>query len=158
PLLDGRIVKVDGQYKKCRQRKVDYMGWKQLRMPTSDELDHVRGYRGGPNIDPQDRVRVPYSFATDTWADLGNQSVFRHDNGADPYEQAMFYITTQEDRHILDNYRRDRTDFSVRRSMDRSFDRYNMKMVGTASGLGFFANIYRNFASSLGYSFEGLWP
>ena len=47
-------------------------------------------------------------FASDNWADIGNVSVFRHDNGGDVYEQVQFLISTQEDRHIVDNYRRDR--------------------------------------------------
>ena len=39
-------------------------------------------------VDPAtNRIRVPYAFASDNWADTGNAAVFRHDNGADPYEQ-----------------------------------------------------------------------
>ena len=56
---------------------------------------------------------MPYAFASDHWADTGNVSVFRHDNGADPYEQVQFLIATQENRHIFDNYRRNRTTFSL---------------------------------------------
>jgi hypothetical protein len=38
---------------------------------------------GGPGRGKRP-VRFPYGFATDRWADLGNLSVYRHDNGADP--------------------------------------------------------------------------
>jgi hypothetical protein len=40
-------------------------------------------------------VRVPYGFATDRWADLGNLAVYRHDNGADPYELFNFFISSR---------------------------------------------------------------
>lgn len=158
PVMDGKIVSVDGQPTKCRQQPVDYVGWEQLRMPTAKELN--RGYyRGGPSIDAENnRLRVPYGFATDNWADLGNVSVFRHDNGADPYEQAMFLITTQENRHIIDNYRRGRSTFSVRAAADRSYSRYNEKLLNLASGLGFFASIYNDIGIGQGLAFETLWP
>ena len=111
-----------------------------------------------PSTPSRKRVRVPYSFASDNWADLGNVSVFRHDNGADPYEQLQFLITTQENRHILDNFRRGRTTFSVRAASDRSYSRYNEKMLDIAGGIGFYANIYKDFAERQGYTFDTLFP
>jgi hypothetical protein len=126
-VLDGKIVSIDGTPTKCRQEPVDYVGYTELRKPTDAEL--YNGYfRGGPAVDIKtNRLRVPYAFATDGWADTGNVSVFRHDAGADPYEQTMFLITSQENRHIFDNYRRGRTSFTVRGSAGRSFGRYNEK-------------------------------
>jgi hypothetical protein len=157
PLFDGQIVKVNNKYTKCRTLPVDYMGWEQLRFPTKSEGGDF--YRGGNAVDPATkRVRVPYSFATDHWADTGNVSVFRHDNGADPYEQAMFLITTQENRHIFDNYRRGRNTFNVRAAADRSYSRYNEKLLGISGGIGFLGTIYQNFATSQGYTFDSLWP
>ena len=158
PVLDGKVVSVDGKPTKCRQQPVDYVAWNQLRMPTARELN--RGfYRGGPSVDEAgNRLRVPYGFATDRWADLGNVSVFRHDNGADPYEQAMFLITSMENRHIIDNYRRGRSTFSVRSAAGRSYGRYNEKLMNLASGLGFFASIYNDLGIGQGYAFDTLWP
>jgi hypothetical protein len=156
-VLDGRVVSVDGAATKCRQESVDYVGYTQLRAPTDEELAGAY-FRGGPAVDPQGRLRVPYSFATDSWADTGNVSVFRHDNGADPYEQTQFLITTQENRHIFDNYRRGRTTFSARGAADRSFGRYNEKLLGIAGGLGFYANIYQSFGTAQGYTFDTIWP
>jgi hypothetical protein len=166
PLMDGHIVEKDGDYStdlskgsytKCRNLPVDYMGWEQLRMPSSSEGGQY--YRGGNAVDPATkRVRVPYSFASDNWADLGNTSVFRHDNGADPYEQAMFFITSQEDRHIFDNYRRGRNTFNVRAAADRSYSRYNEKLWGVANGMGFLGNIYKDWGMAYGQSFNGFWP
>lgn len=149
PLLDGLIVKVKGQYTRCRQLPVDYVSWDSLR---------AGGGRGGPSLDPQSRVRFPYGFATDRWADLGNLSVYRHDNGADPYELFDFLITQQEVNHIFDNYRRGRQTFTVRGAANRSLSRYNEKLRDAAKGLGLMANIYRDFAVSQGYDYESLWP
>ncbi len=156
PVLDGHFVAVDGEYEKCHQIPVDYVAWKDLRMPADDEI--LGYYRGGPSVDPQGRLRVPYGFATDHWADLGNVSVFRHDSGADPYEQMMFFITVKENRHIIDDYRRGKATFSVRHASDRSYGRYLEKMMNAYAGMGFFANIYRRVARDQGLDFEGLWP
>jgi hypothetical protein len=157
PVMDGHVVTVDSQFSKCRQLSVDYMGWTQLDTPHDNETDGQ--YRGGPNVDRATlRLRVPYHFASDNWADLGNVSVFRHDNGADPYEQAMFLITTQENRHIFDNFRRNRSNFNVRSAADRSFSRYNEKLVNIAGGMSFYSNIFRNLAQGSGYTFDTLWP
>jgi hypothetical protein len=150
PLLDGLIVKVKGQFTRCRQLPVDYVAWESLRPAGSG--------RAGPSLDAQNRVRFPYGFATDRWADLGNLSVYRHDNGADPYELFDFLITQQEVNHIFDSYRRGRQTFTVRGSVNRSLTRYNEKLRDAAKGLGLMANIYRDFAVAQGYDFESLWP
>ncbi|WP_437670938.1 hypothetical protein [Sorangium sp. So ce131] len=156
-VADGGIVTVGGETKRCRQQPVDYVGWKQLRKPQQGETS-LESFRGGPAVDPQGRVRVPYAFASDNWADTGNVSVFRHDNGADPYEQMMFLITSQENRHIFDNFRRSRTTFSIRAAADRSYSRYNEKLLGIAGGIGFFGTIYQDLATNQGLSFDSLWP
>jgi hypothetical protein len=158
PVLDGHVVSVDGQPSKCRQQPVDYLGYSALRQPTTGELNGGY-YSGGPSVDSATkRLRVPYAFASDNWADIGNVSVFRHDNGADPYEQVEFLITTQENRHIFDNYRRNRSTFSLLSASQRSFDRYNSKLQGIASGVGFLASIYRDLGTNQGYAFGTLWP
>jgi hypothetical protein len=158
PVLDGHIVSVDGAPQKCRQQPVDYLGYSQLRQPTAAE-ENNGFYSGGPSVDPATgRTRVPYAFASDNWADIGNVSVFRHDNGADPYEQINFLVGTQEDRHILDNYRRNRSDFSLLTASQRSFDRYNSKMQAIVSGVGFLASIYKDLSINQGYAFSTLWP
>ncbi|HMF44374.1 MAG TPA: hypothetical protein VKQ32_27060, partial [Polyangia bacterium] len=157
-VLDGHVVSIDGQPTKCRQQPVDYIGYADLRQPTTTEINGGY-YAGGPSVDPATRrLRVPYAFASDNWADIGNVSVFRHDNGADPYEQVEFLITTQENRHIFDNYRRNRSTFSLLSAAQRSFDRYNSKLQGISSGVGFLASIYRDIGTNQGYAFGTLWP
>jgi len=115
-------------------------------------------YSGGPSIDPQGRLRVPYGFATDSWADLGNLSVYRHDNGADAYELFDFFITQQETEHIFVNYRRYRQSFSVRNAANRALERYNEKMRDAIKGLGLMANVYKDFAIELNYGYNDIWP
>src|SRR5262249_10549054 len=136
------------KYTRCRQQKVDYVAWRALKMPKGAK---------GPSVDPAGRTRVPYGFATDRWADLGNLSVYRPDNGADAYELFNFFITQQEVNHIFDNYRRGRQGFSVRTASERTLNRYNAKMRDGAKGLGLLSNIYREFALERGYDFDTLW-
>lgn len=156
PLFDGRIVSVAGQASRCKTQPVDYVRWQDLRFPTSAEAGDF--YFGGGAIDEGGRTRLPYGFATDSWADLGNLSVYRHDNGADPYELFNFLITQQEVSHIWDNYRRNRQDFSVRKASYRSLWRYNEKIRDAAKGLGLFATIYELVALEEGWDFSDFWP
>ena len=163
PVLDGLIVSVDGKYTKCRQQPVDYVSWRQLRFPNMPELQdaaHVTFepfYRGGPALDQEDRIRVPYGFATDRWADLGNAAVYRHDNGADNYEVFSFFVTQQEVQHIFDNYRRGRQTFSVRGASSRTLSRYNGKIRDGAKGLSLIKNIYAELSEEVGITTSSLW-
>lgn len=154
PLLDGQIVNVDGQYSRCKTQKVDYVQWQALGpKPSSKDDFTVRPM----SRDTNDRVRVPYGFATDRWADLGNISVYRHDNGADPYEQFTFFINQQELGHIFDNYRRNRKTFSVRSAANRTLGRYSEKMRDGAKGLTLLRNIYTDFSLETNQNPETLW-
>lgn len=152
PLLDGLIVQVDGEYSVCKQRKVDYVPWQSMK---DNGTDFNTRYS---SVDPQARTRVPYGFATDRWADLGNLAVYRHDNGADPYELFNFFIAQQEVNHIFDNFRRNRRSFSIRAAAGRTYERYNTKMRDAAKGLGLLVNIYRDFSLEAGFDFDSEWP
>lgn len=153
PLIDGHIVQVNGTYTRCKQQDVDYIPWTNLQLSDDPGLRA----RTGPVYDNRNRVRVPYGFATDHWADTGNVAVFRHDNGADPYELFDFLISQQEMNHIFDNYRRDRLTFSVRGAAFRTLSRYNEKMRDAAKGLGLMANVYRDYAKDNGLDYNSLW-
>ncbi len=147
PIMDGHLVAVDGQYTKCFQHRVDFVGWDELRVfgtQAGAQGSSQPTGRTGPVLDDISRVRFPYGFATDSWADLGNLAVYRHDNGADPYELFEFFITEQELRHIFDNFRRGISSFSVRSAASRSLGRYNEKMRDGAKGLGLQRNFYRD--------------
>jgi hypothetical protein len=151
-LLDGRLVQVDGTYSRCRQQPVDYVNYDAMQSIGRDAAGDV----AGKTHDARGRVRVPYGFATDHWADLGNASVYRHDNGADPYELFDFLITQQEVGHIFNNYRRNRTTFSVRGAFGSSLG-YNEKMRDAAKGLGLMANVYRDIALENHLDYHALW-
>lgn len=163
PLLDGLLVQVDGKYSRCETQKVDYVPYEYMRRAT--EAEGGVTFRNSKNFDPAGRTRVPYGFATDSWADTGNLSVFRHDNGADAYELFNFFISEQEQYHIFADYRRGRTSFSVKSQANRILGRYNEKMRDAAKGLGLYANIYRAFSlenlftgnTTRSIPFENLW-
>jgi hypothetical protein len=158
PTFDGLIVKANGVYSTCKQQRVDYRFWDALRFPNTDAGEGPSFYQGGNSIDDRDnRIRVPYGFGTDSWADLGNLAVYRHDNGADPYELFDFFISQQEVNHIFDNYRRGRMTFSIRGAAGRALGRYNGKMRDGAKGLGLLKSIYKDFTLNLGYNFDDFW-
>jgi hypothetical protein len=157
PVLDGHIVKVDGKYSKCVEQQVDYVNYGQLHFPSAAEAG-TAFFRGSAAVDGAGRVRVPYGFATDRWADLGNLAVYRHDNGADPYELFDFLISQQEVGHIFYNYRRNKTDFSIRAASNRTLERYNEKMRDGAKGLSLYVNIYKDFSIEQGQDFDNNWP
>ncbi len=156
-LADGLIVESNGVSTKCKSPPVDYVAYNRMREATPSESDNAGYYQPAATVDAQSRIRVPYGFATDGWADTGNLSVFRHDNGADAYELFNFFITEQETRHIFDNYRRERTSFSIRTQSGRILGRYNEKMRDAAKGLGLLANIYRGFYAEVGADYATNW-
>lgn len=150
PLLDGLIVSVKGQTTRCRQQPVDYVQWTALHEGDAN-------LRTGVAVDDQGRTRVPYGFATDRWADLGNVSVYRHDNGADQYEIFNFMVTMQEVGHVFDNYRRGRKTFSVKAAANRTLSRFNEKMRDGAKGLALYRNIYRDLGLEVGVDPDDFW-
>lgn len=157
PTLDGLLVKVGATYSKCRQIPVDYINWNLFRAARTEESGGAAA-RSDRVVDAFSRVRFPYGFATDRWADLGNLSVYRNDNGADAYELFDFLISQQEVNHIFDNYRRNRNTFSVRTASGRTLSRYNEKLRDAAKGMGLFANIYKDFSLAQGWDFDTVWP
>ena len=155
PVLDGRLVAVDGEYSRCRAQPVDYVNWGQLRAPEKSEYS---GWNLAVHtIDPLGRTRVPYGFATDSWSDLGNVSVYTHDNGADAYEIFNFMVTEQEVLHIFNNYRRGRQEFSVRAAEERALWRYNEKLRDGVKGLALMRNVYRDYSLEEGFDPDGFW-
>ena len=155
PTLDGRIVTDEaGVYKRCEQQHVDHVPYRSMKDNPSTSFNKNRRTA----FDAQNRTRVPYGFATDTWADLGNVAVYRHDNGADFYEQIAFWTTQMEVGHIFDNYRRGRATFDVRAAYGRSLSRYLEKIRDGAKGMGLYYNIYRTILGDQGVDFDAAWP
>ena len=75
-------------------------------------------------VDKQNRVRHPYAFGSDEFADAGNVPVFRFDAGADSYEQMQFLISTYENRYIFNNFRRNRVMFNTFQTVGYIQSRY----------------------------------
>jgi Met-zincin len=90
-------------------------------------------------VDPQNRVRHPYMFGSDEFADVGNVPVFRFDAGADSYEQVQFLVSTYENRYIFNNFRRNlvlfNTDSVVARTEARYWDKVQAITKSLALGI-----------------------
>ncbi len=86
-------------------------------------------------VDPKGRVRHPYMFGSDEFADFGNVPVFRFDAGGDSYEQYQFLISTYENRYVFDNFRRDRALFNTSAVVARTQSRYFDKIQGMTKSL-----------------------
>jgi hypothetical protein len=147
PLVDGFLVtNEEGQTTRCKQQPVDYVQFGQLNQPNATSGRNSKPY----SFDGDRRTRVPFGFASDDWADLGNVSVYRHDNGADLYEIMHFWMAQQEVNHIFTNYRRGRSDFSIWSAFQRTLTRYHEKMRDSAKAMGLFVNAYRDLGASFG--------
>lgn len=144
PLLDGLIVTNEqGQATRCKQQPVDYVQFAQLNQPDATSGRSNKAY----SVDESGRVRVPFGFASDDWADTGNVSVYRHDNGADIYELMQFWISQQEANHVFSSYRRGRTSFGPYSVFEGNLGRYHEKMRDAGKALGFFFSLARDTAA-----------
>lgn len=135
PVLDGHLVtNEEGKFVRCQMPATDHVQW--TAMKSTDDKTHAYDQKG--------RVRVPHSFASDEWADLGNVAVFRNDNGADLYETMHFLIAQQEMNHIFSSYRRGRRDFSIWGAFQRNMSRYHEKMRDAAKAIGLYVNLAKD--------------
>jgi hypothetical protein len=139
PVLDGHIV--NGT--KCEGLPNDYVAYTELQLEAPG-FQQAFGAFGGParKFDSRGRVRRPYMFGSDEYADIGNVAVLRDDNGADPYEVANFMINAYEDAHLWDNYRRNRSSFSLKQAFMRGYTRYNAKLKEVGKGFGLFTELF----------------
>jgi hypothetical protein len=95
-------------------------------------------------VDKTGRVRHPYMFGSDEYADIGNAAVFRFDAGADQYEQFQYLISTYENRYIFDNFRRGRTTFDTQVQVKRAQSRYFDKIQQMTQGLALLVELDGN--------------
>jgi hypothetical protein len=92
-------------------------------------------YTGSCPSSNKGRVRHPYLFGSDEFADIGNVPVFRFDAGADSYEQMQYLISTYENRYIFDNFRRNRVLFNTDLALGRLTGRYWEKIAYVTKSL-----------------------
>jgi hypothetical protein len=95
-------------------------------------------------VDPLGRVRHPYMFGSDEYADTGNVPVFRFDSGADAYEQVQFLTSVYENRYIFDNFRRNRVGFNTYSVATRAMSRYYDKLQGMTKSLALMIGYEQN--------------
>ncbi len=89
-------------------------------------------------VDSQGRVRHPYMFGSDEFADFGNLPVLRYDAGADSYEQMQYFISTYENRYIFNDFRRNLVTFDTGAVVSRTEQRYfdKIQQISKALALG----------------------
>ena len=139
PAFDGEIV--NGT--KCKTPPIDSMAYDELELDSPGRAPTLNVHTGDVRkYDAMGRVRRPYLFAGDEWADIGNVAVQRHDNGGDPYETVNFYTSTYEDAHLFDNHRRGRATFDARPAVNRALSRYDMKLMEYAKGFALLNEVY----------------
>ncbi len=138
PELDGSIV--NGTV--CQGAPIDHVAFSDLEVSVPGFVP-IGSFSGVPRkFDALGRVRRPYMFGSDEYADSGNTAVLRDDSGADAYEQAVYLMSEYEDRHLWDDYRRNRTGFNLTRAITRSYDRYLEKLKNLYKGYAFLHEIY----------------
>lgn len=162
PVFDGEIV----HDKICWRPPVDYVSWREL---EPDQL--TSDYTGDPQyFAPRraktydGRVRVPIGFGSDEFRDGWSPSIQTRDAGADTYESTLWYLNKYENSHIWDNFRRNRTNFSIVRAYQRAIGRSHVRVSNFVQGLSllhdyYFGEIARNGAgfsqASIVAAYEG---
>ena len=139
PVFDGHIV--NGT--QCSGLPNDYVAYSELELDAPGFQQAFGAFGGDPRkFDSRGRVRRPYMFGSDEYADIGNLAVLRDDNGADAYEIANFMINSYEDGHLWDSYRRNRSSFSLKNAFMRGYTRYNAKLKEISKGFGLFSELF----------------
>ena len=140
PEFDGEIVA--GTV--CKGIPTDYVPFRNLSPDTGGFVQEPAiGDNIQRNFDALGRVRRPYMFGSDNYADIGNLPVLRHDNGADAYEVAHYMISEYEDRYLFDDYRRNRTTFSLKNAFMRGYERYNVKLKEVTKGFALYNELFQ---------------
>jgi hypothetical protein len=151
PIFDGNVVRNEV----CARPARDYVQWNDMVPDTlTIELDPIfttpRRAR-----DQTGRPRMPYGFLSDEYADGWSPSSYRHDNGADMYEEIVFHSNLYENRHIFDNFRNGRATFTVYGAFQRALSRYHYKVSNLGQGFAYSVHfIFREFARNQGYRFS----
>ncbi|MFO0571984.1 MAG: hypothetical protein U0263_40545 [Polyangiaceae bacterium] len=149
PVFDGHIVKGT----KCERIPVDYMAYTDL-VPDqhSQQLgNNPRFFTSRRARDAAGRPRMPYGFESDEYADSWSPSSYRHDNGGDLFEELTFHSNLYENRHIFDNFRNGRVNFTVYGAYQRALSRYHYKISALTQGVAYIAGFYAHeYAKNLG--------
>jgi hypothetical protein len=155
PFFDGHIVRKE----RCDRMPVDYVDWRDMVPDVSvGQINYdPRWIVSRRARDNQGRPRMPYISGPDEYADSGNPAFYRHDNGADIYEEMVFHDNLYEDRHIFDNFRRGRVTFSLFGAYQRSVSRYHEKIRTLAQTYSLYHDyLFHDLVKDGGISYEKL--
>jgi hypothetical protein len=94
--------------------------------------------------DKMGRLRMPYGFSSDEYVNGWSPSSYQHDNGADLYEELTFHSNLYENRHIFDNFRNGKVNFTVYGAYQRALSRYHYKIASLTQGISYIAGWYLN--------------
>jgi hypothetical protein len=156
PVFDGHIVRSEV----CDRMPVDYVDWREMVPDTS--YAQLTNYNPlyivtRRALDTKQRPRMPYAFSSDGSVEGGIPSTYQHDNGADIYEEMVFHDSLYEDRHIFDNFRRGRVNFTLYGAYNRAVSRYHGKMASLCEQYSFTHDyVLRNYVAGPGsqYSYD----
>jgi hypothetical protein len=153
-LWDGHVINDT----RCSRPPVDFVQWEDL---VSDSLvtdfDDPDYFTVRAPKDKFDRPRVPHGFSTDNRADGWSPPSYRHDNGADMYEEIVFHSNMYENRHIFDNYRNGKTNFTIYGAYARALGRYHRKVENLTQGFAYVVDyIFRELAQNDTYGIGDL--
>ncbi len=152
PVFDGQVVR--GEV--CERMPVDYVAWRDMlpEVLSEDLWVDPKFFTPGRPMDTTGRIRVPYMFEGDEFADGWSPSTLRRDSGADPYEQFSFFINRYENEHIFENYRRNRVGFSVVDAYHRAMLRTHYKLSYLTQGLSIMHDFWFRSLAESGTEFD----
>ncbi len=152
PLWDGEVV----HNERCSRPPIDYTMWDDMAADAiTVDFNDPRFFTPRRARDKLGRSRVPYGFLTDNYADGWSPTAYRHDNGADMYEEILFHTNLYENRHIFDNFRNGRVTFSVYGAYQRALSRYHAKVEALTQGFAYSTNfILKEFSKNIGVPFQ----
>src|SRR5262249_18317483 len=141
----GHIVRGE----RCERMPVDYVDWRDM-LPDTSFAQYVnydpRWIVSRRAVDKSARPRMPYAYGSDEAVEGGIPSTYQHDNGADLFEEMQSHDALYEARHIFDNFRRGRVNFSLYGAYQRSTSRYHGKIGTLAEEYAFIHDIIRDAA------------
>ncbi|MDP9002551.1 MAG: hypothetical protein M3O46_20875, partial [Myxococcota bacterium] len=128
----------DALAQQCNGPELDYVALRDMRTidKYSSQASAIRpDLVANFAVDGKNRVRHPYMFGSDEFADVGNIPVFRFDAGADAYEQTQFLVSTYENRYVFNNFRRNQVLFNTAAVVNRIETRYWDKIQAITKSL-----------------------
>ncbi|MBI5610462.1 MAG: hypothetical protein HY902_16410, partial [Deltaproteobacteria bacterium] len=110
---------------KCAEQPLDVVDYRDIQHFVEDPDYAQFSWGSTPRaVDAGGRVRRGYLFQSDEYADAGNVTTFTDDAGADAFEIVRFLESQYELRYVLDNFRRNRTNFNSDSVVARVQSRY----------------------------------